>query len=98
MAVIVKRPLAELDLLDIWEFIAEDSPDRADEFLDRLEGTLQTLARNPGMGRRREELLAGLRSFPIGNYVVFYQEIEGGIDVIRILRGSRDIEEIFRQS
>lgn len=44
MALIVKRPLAELDLLDIWEFIAEDSPDRADEFLDRLEGTLQTLA------------------------------------------------------
>jgi toxin ParE1/3/4 len=44
MAVIVKRPLAELDLLDIWEFIAEDSPDRADEFLDRLEGKLQTLA------------------------------------------------------
>jgi toxin ParE1/3/4 len=98
MVVIVKRPLAELDLLDIWEFIAEDSPDRADEFLDRLEGTLQTLARNPGMGRRREELLAGLRSFPIGNYVVFYREIEGGIDVIRILRGSRDIEEIFKQS
>jgi hypothetical protein len=40
MVVIVKRPLAELDLLGIWEFIAEDSPDRADEFLDRLEGTL----------------------------------------------------------
>jgi plasmid stabilization system protein ParE len=27
MAVIIKRPLAELDLLDIWEFIAENSPD-----------------------------------------------------------------------
>jgi toxin ParE1/3/4 len=98
MAVIIKRPLAELDLLDIWEFIAENSPDRADEFLDRLEGKLQTLALHPGMGKRREELLAGLRSFPMGNYVVFYREIDDGIDVIRILHGSRDIEEIFRQS
>lgn len=97
MATIIKRPLAEQDLLDIWEFIAEDSLDRADEFLDRLEGKLQTLALNPGMGRRREELLTGLRSFPSENYIIFYREIEGGIDVIRILHGSRDFEEIFRQ-
>ncbi|MEG4343013.1 type II toxin-antitoxin system RelE/ParE family toxin [Microcoleus sp. A003_D6] len=95
MATIVKRPRAELDLLDIWDYIADDSIDRADEFLDRVEGKLQTLAGNPGLGRRREELLTGLQSFPIGNYVVFYREIENGIDVIRVLHGSRDIEDIF---
>ena len=95
MATILKRPRAELDLLDIWDYIADDSLDRADEFLDRVEGKLQTLARNPGLGRRQEELLAGLHSFPIGNYVVFYREIENGIDVIRVLHGSRDIEDIF---
>ncbi|MBD2088320.1 type II toxin-antitoxin system RelE/ParE family toxin [Microcoleus sp. FACHB-1515] len=96
MAIIVKRPRAELDLLDIWDYIADDSFDRADEFLDRIEGTLQTLAQNPGIGRRREELLPRLQSFPIGNYVVFYQAIEDGIDVIRVLHGSRDIEAIFK--
>ncbi|NJM59811.1 MAG: type II toxin-antitoxin system RelE/ParE family toxin [Oscillatoriales cyanobacterium RU_3_3] len=95
MATIVKRPRAELDLLDIWDYIADDSFDRADEFLDRVEAKLQTLARNPGLGRKREELLVGLQSFPIDNYLVFYREIENGIDVIRILHGSRDIEGIF---
>lgn len=97
MALVVKRPLTELDLLDIWDYIADDSMDRADEFLDRIEGKLQTLALNPGMGRRREELLSGLRSFTIGNYVAFYREIEEGIDVIRVLHGSRDIEEVFKR-
>ncbi|MBD2101385.1 type II toxin-antitoxin system RelE/ParE family toxin [Leptolyngbya sp. FACHB-261] len=97
MATLFKRPLAELDLLDIWGFIADDSIDRADSFLDQMDSKLQTLARNPGLGKRQEELLPGLRSFPIGNYVVFYREIENGIDVIRVLRGSRDIEAIFRQ-
>ncbi len=97
MAKIVKRPRAELDLLDIWGYIADDSLDRADEFLDRLEGKLQALARNPGLGRRRDELLPGLQSFPLGNYVVFYQVIENGIDVIRILHGARDVEDVFRQ-
>jgi len=95
MTTIVKRPRAELDLLDIWDYIADESFDRADDFLDRVDRKLQTLARNPGLGRRREELLAGLQSFPVGNYVVFYREIENGIDVIRILHGSRDIEDIF---
>lgn len=97
MASVLKRPLAELDLLDIWDYIADDSMDRADEFLDRIEEKLHLLARNPGLGRKRDELLPGLQSFPIGNYVVFYQEIKDGIDVIRILRGSRDIETIFGQ-
>jgi toxin ParE1/3/4 len=98
MAIAIKRPLAELDLLDIWDFIADDSPERADEFLDKIEGKLQTLARNPGLGKKRNELLEGLQSFPIGNYLVFYREIGNGIDVIRVLRGSRDLEEIFRQN
>ena len=34
MATIVKRPRAELDLLDIWDYIADDSFDRADEFIE----------------------------------------------------------------
>jgi toxin ParE1/3/4 len=98
MAILLMRPLAELDLLDIWDYIADDSPDRADNFLDRIESKLMTLAQNSGLGRKRSELLPDLRSFPIGNYVVFYQQIEGGIDVIRLLHGSRDIEEVFKQS
>ena len=98
MAILLKRPLAELDLLNIWDYIADDSPDRADDFLDQVESKLMTLAQNSGLGRKRSELLSDLRSFPIGNYVVFYQQIEGGIDVIRLLHGSRDIEEVFKQS
>ncbi|QLE54559.1 type II toxin-antitoxin system RelE/ParE family toxin [Nostoc sp. TCL26-01] len=95
MVKIVKRPRAELDLLEIWNFIAENNLDKADELLDLLAVKLQNLACNPGMGKRREELSVGLRSFPVRNFVVFYQEIEDGIDVIRILHGSRDIESIF---
>ena len=98
MSIMLKRPLAELDLLDIWDYIAADSPDRADDFLDRIESKLMTLAQNSGLGRKRPELLPDLRSFPIDNYVVFYQQIDGGIDVIRLLHGSRDIEETFKQS
>ncbi len=32
MAIVLKRPRAELDLLDIWDYIADDSMDRARVF------------------------------------------------------------------
>jgi toxin ParE1/3/4 len=89
------RPLAEADLLDIWDFIAEDSEANADRFLDVLNHKLQRIAQMPSMGRRREELAPGLRSFPVRNYSLFYQITEDGIDVVRVIHGSRDIEALF---
>ncbi len=91
------RPLAEADLLDIWDFIAEDSEAKADRFLDVLNQKLQAIAQMPGMGRRREELAPGLRSFPVRNYNLFYQITEDGIDVVRVIHGSRDIEALFEE-
>jgi len=52
MATLLKRPLAELDVLDIWDYIADDSPDRADNFLNRIESKLMTLAQNSGLSRK----------------------------------------------
>jgi plasmid stabilization system protein ParE len=52
MAIFVKRPRAELDLLDLWDYIADDSFDRADEFLDRIEGKLQTLDPRAHLNRK----------------------------------------------
>jgi plasmid stabilization system protein ParE len=65
MAIILKRSLAELDVLDIWDYIADDNPDRADVFLDRIESKLMTLAQISGLGWKRPELFSDLRSFPI---------------------------------
>ena len=32
-----------------------------------------------------------IRSFPVGNYVVFYKPLESGIEVVRVLSRYRDI-------
>ena len=49
------------------------------------------------MGRSREELVPKLRSFPVGNYVIFYQPISDGVEIVRVLHGSRDIESLFER-
>jgi toxin ParE1/3/4 len=66
VAVIVLQPRAKADLSDIWQVIAEDSDDQADAFIDLIDQKFQLLAQQSGLGRRREELAEGLRSFPVG--------------------------------
>jgi toxin ParE1/3/4 len=47
------------------------------------------------MGRNRPELALALRSFPVGNYIIFYRQIRNGIEVIRVLNAMRDIDALF---
>ena len=97
MAVIVLQPRAKADLSDIWQFIAEDSDDQADAFIDLIDQKFQLLAQQSGLGRRREELAEGLRSFPVGRYVIFYLAIPGGVQIVRVLHGARDIKVAFTE-
>ena len=86
---------ASADLEEIWLFIAQDDPDAADRFLRTIVSRFPTLASMPYMGRYREELSARLRSFPVGNYVIFYRPMDGGIEVVRVLHGARDFPPLF---
>ena len=88
-----KLPTARSDLMDIWQYIADDSPEDADRFLDTLEEKMSLLADNPEMGKRKEELAEGLRGFPVGNYMIFYRPHgeKEGIVVVRVLNATQDI-------
>jgi len=55
----------------------------------------ELLSEQPGVGRDRSDVLSGLRGFPVGNYVIFYQPVDDGIEIVRVLHGARDIPELF---
>jgi toxin ParE1/3/4 len=95
MARVERRPQAEADILDIWLYITEDSLLDADRWVDRLDETFTLWSRQPLMGRARDSLAPGLRSFAFGRYVVFYLPLPDGIDVVRVLHGARDLEAVF---
>lgn len=88
-------PRASEDLLEIWSYIADDSEVNADGFIDRIYETIEMLARQPGLGRHRDELAPGIQSFPVGRYSIFYRVVAGAIEIVRVLHGARDIENIF---
>ncbi|MEH2090419.1 type II toxin-antitoxin system RelE/ParE family toxin [Nostoc sp.] len=90
-------PLAVSDLDNIYEYIAADDLAIVGRLLNRFTELFRKLSAMPGIGRNRPELGEGIRSFPSGNYVIFYRSVEGGIQIMRVLHGARDIENIFAQ-
>lgn len=95
MATILVTPLAQEDLGDIWDYASESGVERADRLLDLIYEKCQRLAEYPEMGRARHELLVNLRSFAVKHYVIFYQPIADGIEVLRVLHGALDIHRVF---
>lgn len=97
MAVALLAREAETDLDQIWLYIAQESgnTDIADRFVDRATALFLRIAAEPYLGRRRDELRAGMRSFPFGNHLVFYRVQEDTVLILRVLHGRRDIDALF---
>ena len=95
MAKVLRQPAANEDLYEIWSYVAHESFERAEALIDRFDEAFELLATQPEMGRARPELAPSLRSFPLGNYTIFYVPLEDGIEVVRVLHGARDIPGLF---
>ena len=92
-------PEAEADLDDIWLHIAIESGslETADRVIDSLAHRFWLLALRPHLGRRRDDLRPGLRSFPVGSYVILYRQENKAVFILRVIHGSRDLPAILRQ-
>lgn len=76
-------------------YVAEHNTDAASKLIKEITGKFALLRDHPHMGREQSRLLVNLRSFVVKNYFIFYQPFKDGIEILRVLHGSRDIESIF---
>jgi toxin ParE1/3/4 len=88
---------AESDLDDIWYYVAKESgdPDRAEHFIASLTERFYLLSANPFIGRSRDDLRPGLRTFPVGQHVIVYRVENEDVVILHVFHGSRDIESFF---
>ncbi len=88
-------PEAEADIEGIALYIAEDNPLAAKRWFDDIQRKCQRLGEAPGMGVARPDVRPGLRMFPVGNYLILYREIEQGAEIVRVLHGARQWQELL---
>ncbi len=80
-------PQVEAELDDIWCYIARESgsADIADRLIDSITERFFLLANHPYVGRRRnDDLRPGLRSFPVGEYVIIYRIQDDDVLILHV--------------
>lgn len=98
---IFKRPQAERDIEECFVYIAEENLDTAVYFLVAVEDSLEQLAEFPFIGSKRtfqNPRFQAIRMWRVKgypDYLIFYQIIDDRIEIIRVVHGSRDIDEMF---
>jgi toxin ParE1/3/4 len=91
-------PGAELELDEIWLWTAKESGsvDISDRLVDSITARFFLLARHPHVGRRRDDdLRPGLRSFPVGRYIIIYRLEADDVLILHVVATDRDIEPLL---
>jgi len=97
MAEVRRSSQAERDLETILEDLQQNAPAVAERYATAFHEKAQVLARFPEPGRSRPEIAPAIRSTLVYPYVIFYR-IEGEVvQILRILRGKRDLQRIMRE-
>jgi toxin ParE1/3/4 len=92
---IQRAPRADLDLEEIWLFIAQNDPAAADRWLDTLEDRTprrQSLTDNPLMGPSRPDIAREVRYHPVGNHL---RVIRDGIQIVRVVHGAGQLLDLL---
>ena len=99
---IIFTPHARADIVDTTYYLAKHSVDAAAKFFACVRQSTSRLSEMPELGTvaRLEGLRMGdIRIWPVKgfpNHLIFYQiEIEG-LTVLRVLHGSTNYEDLFR--
>ena len=95
MAEIRRAPIAQADLIEIGWHIAQHDLAAALRFLDAVEDKLRMLSQHPEIGQLRPDLAPNVRSFVVGNYVLYYRPTSGGIELARVIHAARDLDALF---
>jgi plasmid stabilization system protein ParE len=88
-------PAAHLDLLELWNRIAEDDLDRADRIVTEIEQTFALIASHPRMGHPRPTLLPPRFLFhPVYSWEIIYNPDAHPLRILRVWHGAQEKPEI----
>ncbi|KXV22615.1 type II toxin-antitoxin system RelE/ParE family toxin [Gluconobacter oxydans] len=91
MKQLVFSPAAKNDLLNIWDYGADNfGEDAADRYHDEIMDIMERVAAGVYQGRDASHIRAGYLKYNLRREVAFYRESDDRIEVIRILGGAMD--------
>jgi toxin ParE1/3/4 len=88
---IVLTDQAKADLRDILNFTARRwGKAQRSAYRQLIRNTITTLQSSPSLGRSRDHLSVGLRSYPAGSHLLYFLVADDVLVVVRILHSRQD--------
>lgn len=89
-------PKAKADILSIAKHIADDNPHAALNWYEDILAVCRVLGDLPAVGQSRDDVEAGLRTFPKGNYMIIFRAHGPDAVILRVVHGARDWPKLAR--
>jgi toxin ParE1/3/4 len=91
--------VATWDMAEIASYFDERSDSVSERFYRAVDETVEMLCRNPEMGERlRVDPSGQIRVRTVScfkNYLIFYRRTDAALEIIRVLHGARDYDNMF---
>lgn len=88
-------PLASRDLDSIADYYVTRNIEAGETLLKEFTRKCKNLVRFPNLGRSYDHIRPGMRGIPLEGYIIFYQVIDAGVEILRVVGGRQDLEALF---
>ncbi len=88
-------PSASRDLNQIADYFLPRNLEKGEKLFRDFNKKCKNLAKFPNIGRSYAHVRPSLRGVPLNGYIILYQLIDDGIEILRVVSGRQDLESLF---
>ena len=98
MARYILAPFAQQDLAHIRDYYLQEAGYRtARRMMTEFVEAFQSLAKNPGIGHKREDLVQArpVLFWRVRDFLVVYRAMPGRVEIVTLVHGNRDVASLL---
>jgi toxin ParE1/3/4 len=89
---------ASQDLNAISDYFVSRNIDAGERLLQDFNQKCVKLLQFPNMGKSYAAIRPWLRGVPLDGYIIFYEVMEDGITILRVVSGRQNLETLFDEN
>ena len=95
MSLCTLSPDATNDLNAIADYFTAQNVDAGEKLFKQFVSKCENLSKFPALGRSYEYFRPNMRGVPLDGYIIFYQVVHDGVEILRVINGRQDLESLF---
>lgn len=94
----ILAPAAIQDLQELTDYLADIDLESAERLLNKFENKCRYLVKFPKIGRTYSYIRPDLRGLPLNGHIIFYRLSDETLEILRVVKGNRDLEALFDEN